>query len=353
MIANLTNRTIAPGRTLIVTALLVLFSVWTVAHASDNTEPQRGQIVGGQMSEHPDWFKESFLDIAEDVAEAADDDKHVMLFMHLNGCPYCYKMVEENIKHAPYTDFIKEHFDVISLNIRGDREVAFNADLTVTEKTLAEHLKVMYTPTVIFLDRDNRPVARINGYRSVPEFKWVLDYVQQRAYENQTLAAYIDEQKTPRYAFRDHPMITEATDLQALAAKPLAVLFEDKSCVDCDKLHDGYLQDPEVLKILEKYTLVRLDALSDDPITAVDGTRTTPREYAADLDLTYRPGFVLFDEGREIARIESELYRFHFTELLRYVGDGLYWDYPDSFYDYLGVRTDELLSQGEDVDLGE
>ena len=29
-----------------------------------------GKVVGGKLSEHPDWFKESFLDIAEDVVEA-------------------------------------------------------------------------------------------------------------------------------------------------------------------------------------------------------------------------------------------------------------------------------------------
>ena len=80
-----------------------------------------GKLIGGKMSEHPGWFKESFLDIAEDVNEAAEADKHVILFMHLNGCPYCYKMTEENFKQAPYTDFIQENFDVIAINIKVDR----------------------------------------------------------------------------------------------------------------------------------------------------------------------------------------------------------------------------------------
>ena len=35
--------------------------------------------------------------------------KHVILFMEMNGCPYCYKMDEENFKHAPYRDFIQEN----------------------------------------------------------------------------------------------------------------------------------------------------------------------------------------------------------------------------------------------------
>ena len=89
------------------------------------------------ISEHPDWFKESFLDIAEDVNQAAESGRHVILFMHLNDCPYCHRMIEENFKHAPYTDFIKENFDVIQLNIKGDREIAFNAETSVSEKELA------------------------------------------------------------------------------------------------------------------------------------------------------------------------------------------------------------------------
>ena len=121
-------RRIAPIR-----LLFLLASITPVSAAT-------GNIVGGQISEHPDWFKESFLDITEDVAEAADSDRHVMLFMHLNACPYCYKMVEENLKHAPYTNFIRTNFDVIALNIKGDREVAITEETSLTEKALAKRL---------------------------------------------------------------------------------------------------------------------------------------------------------------------------------------------------------------------
>lgn len=313
---------------------------------------EQGKITGGKMSEHPDWFKESFLDIVEDVAEAADEDKHVILFMHLNGCPYCFRMTEENFKHAPYTPFIQEHFDVIALNIKGDREVALNEDTSLTEKQLAEKLNVIYTPTVVFMNTDNQVVARVNGYRSVSDFKHILDYVQQKAYADTKLADYLDAKKASGYAFRDHPQLQTVSDLKSVSDKPLAVLFEDKGCGDCELLHDGYLAKPEVRDVLKNYTFVRLDALSDEPITDVDGNKTTPKAYAAKLGLTYRPGLVLFDKGMEIMRIQSQLYRYHFTEVLRYVGERHYEKYPDSFYDYLDVRTADILASGNDVDLG-
>jgi len=333
-------------------SLFLLISVLLIIVTSNiQLSYAEGKVTGGQVSKHPAWFKESFLDIAEDVSEAADSDKHVMLFMHLNGCPYCYKMTEENLKNAPYTDFIKENFDVIALNIKGDREVALNEDISFTEKELAEHFKVIYTPTVIFLNSENKVVARTNGYRYVGDFKHVLDYVYTKSYAETSLAKFIDKRKKATYSFRTHPLLTETNNLKSLTGKPLAVLFEDKSCTDCDALHDGYFKNSEVNSILKKFHFVRLDALSTKPITGIEGEKTTPRQLAEKLNLTYRPGIVLFDEGTEIMRIESLLYKYHFTEVLRYVAERHYKKYPKSFYDYLGVRTDELLKEGKVIDL--
>ena len=56
-------------------------------------------------------------------------------------------------------------------------------------------------------------------------------------------------------------------------------------------------------------------------------------------------------DGKEIMRIESLLYQYHFTEVLRYVAERHYKKYPKSFYDYLDVRTAELLKQGKTIDL--
>ena len=85
----------------------------------------------------------------------------------------------------------------------------------------------------------------------------------------------------------------------------------------------------------------------------IEGNTTTPRLYAEQLGLSYRPSIVLFDQGKEIMRIESRLFLFHFTEVLRYVGERHYQQYPDSFYDYLDVKTAELLDSGKNVNLGE
>jgi len=335
-----------------ITTRVFLLLVFLMAVGNISLAAQ-GKLTGGIVSEHPDWFKESFLDISEDVDEATAAGKHVILFMHLNGCPYCYKMIEEDFKHAPYRDFIQQNFDVIGINIKGDREIAFDEETSVTEKELAKLLKVRATPTVVFLNSENKPVARLNGYRSVSAFKQALDYVHEKAYQKTSLTGYLQErQDSPKYRFRDHPQLKQITDLRAVADQPLAVLLEDERCDDaCDALHDGHLSNPEINKVLENYTFVRLDALATTPLIDVEGNATTPREYVEKLGLSYRPGIVLFDRGREITRIDGLLYTYHFQELLRYVGERHYEQYPNSFFDYLDVQTDKILSSGEDIDI--
>lgn len=328
-------------------------AVMTAPLAAEET-PASGQVTGAKMLSHPSWFKESFLDLVEDVDEAASAGKHLILVMEMNGCPYCYKMVQENFASAPYRDFIQEHFDVIALNTKGDREVAVTEEMSMSEKELADLYQVRFTPTLIFLDATNRPVARVSGYRNLDDFKVVLDYVQARAYEQQTLNDYAASRRaTAVYAFRDHPQIQTLDDLSKPLERPLAVLFEDAGCVACAALHDGHLADPEIRSILEGLTLVRLDADSEAPIVDPMGNQTTPKALAETLGIQYRPSIVFFDRGREITRIESMLYRYHFGGVLEYVAGRHFERYPNSPFDYIDAKTAELTAAGRDVSIAD
>ena len=330
--------------------ILVIFMLSNLFTHVNAVEP--GKIVGGKVSELPEWFKDSFLDIAEDVEEAKDENKHLMLYMHLTGCPYCYKMVEEGFKNNTNTQIIKDNFDVVAINIRGNKEVALSEDLTMTEEEVRNHYKVNFTPTIVFLDQNNKLVYKVNGYRSVENFKHILNFVKTRAYQNTTLAEFIWQQKrTKHYLFKDHSSFQSITDLSAKRDKPLLVLFEDQYCVMCNRLHNGHLKNPEILKELDLFDVVRFNAESNQAIIDVDGNKTTPSQYVKKLGLVYRPGIVMFDQGVEVMRIDALLYTYHFSGHLRYIGERHYKQYPDSVYDYLRVYRQKILDAGQDIDL--
>lgn len=312
--------------------------------------PARGSVIGGVDHQAPSWFKQSFLEIADDVEEATDAGKHVILFFQLNGCPYCDRMLQESFEGEQLTDYIQQNFDTIAINVRGDREIAFNEDVHLKEKELSEMLNVRATPAILFLDENNKSVVRVNGYRAPERFQQILEYVASKSYQTTTLADYMEAKlKRDVYQLRDNAMFTELNDLSGVKG-PLAVIFEDGSCYDCNEFHDGILGEPLVQKELAPYTIVRLDADSNQPITGVDGQSTTPKQLALQYEMIYRPGVLVFDNGQLIRRHDSLTFPHHFKESMRFVAGGFYkqMDYRT----YSQQRTEELLSQGVTIDLG-
>jgi len=91
-------------------------------------------------------------------------------------------MLADVFETEPYTSYIQTHFDTIGLNVRGDREVVFNEEVTLIEKDLAKQLNVFATPGIIFLNPDNKVVARVDGYRAPERFQGIMEFVSSRAY---------------------------------------------------------------------------------------------------------------------------------------------------------------------------
>ena len=332
---------------LLFTALALALALF-IAGVPATAEAAPGKMTGGQKYDMPAWFKMSFLDLKDDLKEANAHGRQLMLFLHLEECPYCARMLNENFREGATREFIERHFDVIGIDIRGSRTVAWFDGHQYSELALVRMLKVYATPTIIFIDPEGKTALRLDGFRKRQAFRQALDYVQQKAYRQESLVSFIAKQQQAPYRLRAEPMFRELTDFKNYR-KPLAVMFEDKDCTDCDEFHDKVLTHPEVLPELSRFTIVRLDAYSDQPITDINGKRTTPKQWAERLKLIYRPGIVLFNEGKEIARVDGMLYHFHFKELLRYVS-GRYYKQYDSFSQYNAARRTELLQQGIDID---
>jgi thioredoxin-related protein len=308
----------------------------------------RGKFIGGALHPPPAWFKESFLEIAADVDDASEAGKHVLLFFELNGCPYCDRMLEESFESEPLSSYIQQHFDTIAINIQGDREIAFNAELSVSEKKLGEILKVYSTPALLFLNEDNQTIVRVNGYRAPERFRLVLEFVATRSYQTTSLADYMQARLDRNvYRLRPNPLFSQVTDLSSVDG-PLMVIFEDGSCYDCNDFHDGILANELVRQEIKPFTIVRLDADSTETIIDVRGNKTTPAELVRQHEMIYRPGVLVFDEGQLIRRHDSLTYPHHFKESMRFVA-GDYYQQTD-YRNYSLKRTEELLANGIDID---
>ncbi|MCP3689656.1 MAG: thioredoxin fold domain-containing protein [Gammaproteobacteria bacterium] len=318
--------------------------------AGQAVSAERGEITGGVVHQPPDWFKESFLEIADDVEEASEEGRHVLLFFQLNACPYCDRMLEDSFETEPLTSYIQEHFDTIAINVRGDRDIAFDEETSVSEKQLAEILNVRATPAILFLNAENKTIVRVNGYRAPERFQQVLEFVATKSYQSTNLTNYL-QAKLDRnvYQLRNNELFAKTSDLSQING-PIMLIFEDGSCYDCNEFHDGILGHELVRKEIEPFTIVRLDADSDKKIIDIHGNKTTAGELARTHEMIYRPGILVFDEGNLVRRHDSLTFPHHFKESMRYVAGGFYKD--TDYRSYSQKRTEELLAAGVEIDLG-
>ncbi len=122
--------------------------------------------AAGPPSGHTDalpWFKNSFLDLPEDLAEAKKRGKRLILYFHQDGCPYCAKLLRDNFGQREIVLATQRDFDVIGIKLWGDRPVIDFSGHGVSEKEFSANLKVMFTPTLLFLKTASEVVMRING----------------------------------------------------------------------------------------------------------------------------------------------------------------------------------------------
>ncbi|MEM7564979.1 MAG: thioredoxin fold domain-containing protein [Pseudomonadota bacterium] len=333
--------------------LVILLAL--LPQVSQSNETPLGNFYGAQLSEKPEWFKESFLEFEEDVAEARDSGKRVMIYFHQDGCPYCARLVEENFQNPEIENFVKSNFDGISLNMWGDREVVSVAGQDFTEKTFAAALKVQYTPTMIFLDEAGKVALRLNGYYPPKDFRAALRFVAGQHEKKMNFSQYrASLEANPSNELIDEDFYIKDRNLQKLVqqdATPLAVYFETGNCVECTTLHQRILLDEPTRKLVRQMQNVQLAVHSDEKIVSPSGVSTTMREWAQALDISYTPSVVFFDEtGQEVMRISGFVKTFHFQSVYAYVLEKAYISQP-SFQRFIEARADHIREAGFDTDI--
>lgn len=101
------------------------------------------------------FFATTFLDMAEDLADAAAEGKDLMVIVEQNGCPYCREMHEVNFERDDIVSFIEENYLVVQLDMWGAREVVDFDGEALEEKDLVRKWFVNFTPTTLLFDSDN------------------------------------------------------------------------------------------------------------------------------------------------------------------------------------------------------
>lgn len=333
-------------------SLALLFNVNSLIAKSEG-ELSAGMVNPGHV-EHPQWFKVSFLDLFEDIEDATDNNKRLLVYYYQDGCPYCKKLLEENFSQREIAEKARAYFDVVSINLWGDKEVTVG-DKIYTEKEFAEALKVQYTPTLLFFNEDNKIAFRANGYYPPEQFSALLDYIGKKQETKLTYQDYMEKVNPQPSSGRLHDDINSVRAVDDLSSssnkdKPMLVMFEQKKCTTCDELHLDILKRKESRALLSEFNVVVLDMWSQQTVVTPAGKKIKIRDWAKQLNVTYAPSLIFFKHGEEVFRSDAYLKAFHTQSVMDYVLSDAYKS-QSNFQRYIDERADHLRDQGIEVNL--
>ena len=324
--------------------LLLIFADFNQAYAKEDDFDRFGELVFDDQPlideiVLPDWFKVSFLELQEDIQEAAENNKRgLIVYFGQKNCAYCKAQLENNWGRKDILNYTLNNFDVIAINVQGQKAVTGLDSKTYTEKSYAIAQNTNFTPSLVFYDLKGKEVLRLRGYRPPYQFQAALEYVADGHYKKEPFNIYLARAEAA-YSFGDDNLNEHESFLPAphildrrhfAAERPLLVTFERRRCHACDILHAGPLADPRIHQLLDKLDVVQLDMDAESPVITPGGKKLFSRQWATQLQLDYSPTLIFFDlKGNEIIRIDSVVWFYRLQNVLQYITSGDYVQQPN------------------------
>lgn len=286
---------------------------------------------------HPVWFKLSFLELHDDLSDVVDAEKRgLILYFGQLDCAYCKAHLENNWGRSDIRQYTQNYFDVVAIDVRGDRLVTGFDGYISKEKDFSSRLKTNFTPSLLFVDRSGQTALKLSGYYPPYQFRAALEFVADKHYQKESFRDYLaraglsfargSNELNSHPSFAKPPYGLDRTRFPGQS--PLVVFFEQGKCHACDILHSGPLKGRQISNKLKKLEVVQLDMWSDATVVTPDGQRTTASEWAKQLGLFYTPTIVIFDEkGKEIVRVDSVVRFYRLNNVLDYILSGGYKKY--------------------------
>lgn len=147
------------------------------------------------------WFLDSFLELGDDLKNAASAGKGLMVLFEQAGCPYCRELHKVNFARPEIAEYLTGHFDVVQLDLWGARAVLDFDGEELEERALAAKWGVNFTPTTVLCPPDRAGAAsiaeaeafRLPGYLKPFHYLSALEYVATGEHEAQPFQRFLQD----------------------------------------------------------------------------------------------------------------------------------------------------------------
>lgn len=132
------------------------------------------------------------IDIDKLALKAKEQNKHIMFFHHIPGCPYCKAMLKENFQDEALLKQIDENFIYVDIYTATEGSIRLK-DFQGNYKEFSGHVGAFAYPSTIFMNGDGEVIHKAVGYRNIDEHFAEISYVSTGSYKTMDLEAYVQK----------------------------------------------------------------------------------------------------------------------------------------------------------------
>jgi len=129
------------------------------------------------------------INFDELVKLSNEQNKQIMVFFHMEHCPWCHKMIDVSLSDKNVMNTINKYFNYIDLDVETSGDVMYNNEL-ISKHEFAREFNIYFYPTTLMFD-DGEIVQNIKGYRNKQKFTNIIRYVGSKSYNDMNLKEFI------------------------------------------------------------------------------------------------------------------------------------------------------------------
>lgn len=135
-------------------------------------------------------FGSSIIDIDKITQKAKLENKHIVVFFHMEYCPYCIKFNDKTLNDKKIKGKLQKDYIFVDINIDKEDTIIFK-DFKGTQNQFSKSLNVSFFPTVLFVDSSKNIIYKLKGYKEAKTFNQVLDYITSKSYLKSDFNSYL------------------------------------------------------------------------------------------------------------------------------------------------------------------
>ena len=130
------------------------------------------------------------IDLDTLSAAAAKQQKHLLVWMHKNGCGYCAAMHDYTLEADRVKTMLARRFALVHINVSENDTVTYKA-FRGNGRQFAKKMGYDFYPTSLFFNKNGEPVFAAPGYIEETPFMQMLEYIDSGAYLHQSYNDFI------------------------------------------------------------------------------------------------------------------------------------------------------------------